>query len=291
MTKDSSYSRMPLLIRIARGIRHAPGINSLEPVWNLVRPAYQKILSAFSGKRGFALSVKDVCEIHVPASFLSGDIDALEIPMLRKFAPSCVGDVCLYDVGASFGMHSLVAGERMSEKAEIHAFEPELISCARYWENTELLRRRFSVQLSRCFVSDTSTTSDRAKLSPLELFAESPALKKKEGHHLYLFDPARDKQIPQIRLDDYVRSGARAPTVIKCDIEGAELLLLKGAAETLRKHRPALFISLHPKLIGNFNYTEDDFFDFLRASQYEWEILNEIGETHIYARPVASAVK
>lgn len=288
---DSTYSRMPISVRIARGIRHAPGLSSFESLWKFVRPVYQKFLNTLSGNRGFALSIKNVGEIHVPVSFLSDDIDSLEIPMLKKFAPSCIDGICLYDVGASFGMHSLVAGERMSEEAEIHAFEPELISCAKYWANTELLRRRFNVYLSRCFVSDTSNTSDKTKLSPVEMLAKSPKLKKKVGHHLYLFDPARDKQIPQISLDDYVHSGARPPNVIKCDIEGAELLLLKGASETLRKYHPTLFISLHPKLIGNFNYTESDFFNFLRSHQYEWEILNEIGETHVCARPAVSPDK
>ncbi len=282
---QSSVTRPPLLVQIARSIRHAPCLRAFEPLWNSVRPAYQQLLRQLAGQRGLPIDIEGIGSVYVPASFLGGDVDRLELPMLRRFFQAIMPDTCLYDIGASIGLHSLVAGKQMTQEAEIHAFEPDLPSCKRYLANTELLRQKFPVHLSRCFVSDVSTTSEPMTLSPVQLIENSPELASQASQHLYLFAQPQDEQIPQIRLDDYVRAGARPPTVIKCDIEGAELVFLQGAVEILQHYRPILLISLHPDLIGNFNSTPEDFYRFLHSQGYEWEILNEIGETHVYAQP------
>jgi FkbM family methyltransferase len=282
--------RQSLPVRMARSIRHAPMLSSCEAFWDLLRPGYRKLLSTLGGKQGLPIEIEGIGTIFAPSSFLDGDVDELELPMLRRFVEAILPDCCLYDVGASLGLHSIVGGSQLGETAEIHAFEPEIVSCAKYWANTRLLRQRMNVQLSRCFISDVSTTSSPLDLSPLQLLLDSPELKLAPSHHLYLFNQPEAEQIPQIRLDDYVQAGARPPTVIKSDIEGAELLLLQGAVTVLREYRPVLFISLHPELISNFSYTPEDFYAFLDSHDYKWEILNTIGETHVYAYPTRCSI-
>lgn len=49
-----------------------------------------------------------------------------------------------------------------------------------------------------------------------------------------------------VRLDDEVAGQALpAPDFVKIDIEGMELAALRGMEETLRHHRPALYIEVH----------------------------------------------
>ena len=52
--------------------------------------------------------------------------------------------------------------------------------------------------------------------------------------------------VNQITLDLYVEQTGIVPTVINCDIEGSEFQFIKGAQGTLRKHKPIIFMSLHP---------------------------------------------
>lgn len=278
--------RQSFPVRVARSIRHSPKLSSFESFWDIVRPGYRKLLSTLAGKQGLPIEIEGIGNVFAPSSFLDGDVDELEVPMLRRFVQAILPDCCLYDVGASLGLHSLVGGSQMGEKAEIHAFEPETISCAKYWANTGLLRKRMKVHLSRCFISDVSTTSNPLDLSPQQLLLDSPDLMARPGHHLYLFDQPEGERIHQISLDDYVKAGARPPTVVKSDIEGAELLLLKGAVSILQKYRPVLFISLHPELISKFDHTPEEFYGFLSSQGYQWEILNSVGETHVYAYPI-----
>lgn len=56
--------------------------------------------------------------------------------------------------------------------------------------------------------------------------------------------------------------GARAD-LMKIDVEGAELALLKGARGVIEEYRPVLFLSLHPAAIANSGTTLTEVFDLL----------------------------
>ena len=60
-----------------------------------------------------------------------------------------------------------------------------------------------------------------------------------------------DQQLPMVfaqarRLDDLL-AGKSAIHLLKIDIEGHELIALRGFAEGLRRHRPQLLTEFHPK--------------------------------------------
>jgi FkbM family methyltransferase len=56
----------------------------------------------------------------------------------------------------------------------------------------------------------------------------------------------KTEQIEVLRMDDVIaRESLPPPNVIKIDTEGAEASVLRGATETLRRHRPRLAVSLH----------------------------------------------
>lgn len=52
--------------------------------------------------------------------------------------------------------------------------------------------------------------------------------------------------VPSLRIDDVVSDQRLCPTLIKVDVEGAELAVLNGMRETLAKYRPALMLEIHP---------------------------------------------
>lgn len=65
--------------------------------------------------------------------------------------------------------------------------------------------------------------------------------------HALTMQPAHtsDISVPVIRLDDALKN--ICPTIIKADIEGAELDMLEGAKKTLARCRPTLAISVYHK--------------------------------------------
>ena len=59
-------------------------------------------------------------------------------------------------------------------------------------------------------------------------------------------DEAGTIEVEQVTSDRFLgSSGERPPNVIKIDVEGAELLVLKGARDSLASHRPIIFLATH----------------------------------------------
>jgi len=69
-------------------------------------------------------------------------------------------------------------------------------------------------------------------------------------------------------LDDWVRSFGIVPDLIKCDVEGAELLVFQGGLETLRAERPVVFSELLRKWAKGFDYHPNDVLELFRSLGY-----------------------
>jgi hypothetical protein len=62
--------------------------------------------------------------------------------------------------------------------------------------------------------------------------------------------------VPSTTLGDYIQqSSVKAVHFIKCDIEGAELLALRGAAATLENCKPIVLFEYFEKWARHFNYS------------------------------------
>ncbi len=59
-------------------------------------------------------------------------------------------------------------------------------------------------------------------------------------------------------LDNFMKSKEFNIDFIKCDVEGAELMVFKGGLETIRKHQPIVFTEMLRKWSAKFSYHPDD---------------------------------
>ncbi|MEM7593400.1 MAG: FkbM family methyltransferase [Cyanobacteria bacterium P01_A01_bin.83] len=78
-----------------------------------------------------------------------------------------------------------------------------------------------------------------------------------------------------ISIDDFCESEKIVPTHIKIDIEGGEIYALKGMIETLKKHKPRLYVEMHEIFIRNRLHQDqsaiEEFFQTLTDLGYELE--------------------
>jgi hypothetical protein len=67
--------------------------------------------------------------------------------------------------------------------------------------------------------------------------------------------------VPTVTIDRFCAREGVQPSFIKIDVEGAELAVLRGARETIRRggDRLALFVELHPSIWTLSGETRADF--------------------------------
>lgn len=134
-----------------------------------------------------------------------------------------------YDVGAYIGDNALRFLERVPE-ARVLCFEPDPVNYGRCAERAGA-DPRVSVYHSGCGETTQTLTFVSRNAPNTTLVSQAQSASKAED----TFD------CDIIRLDDI----ADVPTFISMDIEGAELSALKGAKETIVKHKPKLAIAIY----------------------------------------------
>lgn len=88
--------------------------------------------------------------------------------------------------------------------------------------------------------------------------------------------PVRSETIVVARLDDVLveRFGAIPPvSLIKADIEGHELAMLRGARRTLREARPAVYVEIVGRFLARAGDSPAALFEFLREVGYRPAVL------------------
>ena len=139
------------------------------------------------------------------------------------------GDV-LYDIGANVGFYTVLGASIVGPEGAVYAFEPMP-------RNLEFLRRHVAInRLANAQVIDAAV-SDREGTATFD-DSQHPSMGS--------LSTSGTLTVRTVRLDDLVSSGElRPPSVLKIDVEGAEGLVLAGAVETLRAHRPIIFLATH----------------------------------------------
>jgi FkbM family methyltransferase len=89
-------------------------------------------------------------------------------------------------------------------------------------------------------------------------------------------------EVPIYKIDDMVEQGANIPDMISIDVEGAEWEVLKGAEQTLRAHRPTIFLSLHPEFMYEiYGVYGNDLRQWLKNMGYKETLLDYQHEVHL----------
>jgi FkbM family methyltransferase len=79
--------------------------------------------------------------------------------------------------------------------------------------------------------------------------------------------------VPMTTIDDYVREHGLSPVdLVKVDVEGFDIAVLRGALRTLRADKPTLMVEYAPALLRNAGYDPIDLLEIV-FSNYEHVML------------------
>lgn len=165
------------------------------------------------------------------------------------------------DVGGNCGLYSLNVLKRFPD-ARAHCFEPVPNSQHMIEVNAAHNGLSEGLKLVRKALGDRAGT--------VQMTASYSAM-----DHLVVGDAAQELSplvidVDMVTLDSYCRERNVARIdFIKCDVEGAELLVLKGARQVLSAFQPPLLLEIEPRHTKRFDYSPNDIDAYLRALDYE----------------------
>lgn len=240
-------------------------------------------------RRGVALELGGGI-VTVPARFARQPWTRYEQAATRRAAawfdahPDCM----LVDVGSSIALYSLLALAR-APRSEAWAIDSERISL----QSSRWLCRYVGPERLRVihgYAGDQPTADLSAAEVSVHTAAQldADAVSAEPSHASYIcLDSATTNRIPVHSLDRlFATATASRPCLVKIDVEGAELLVLRGAGAFVRRVRPQLLVSVHPPALRGFGLSPDDVATWLRGHGYRFEIDVEPHEEHWWCTPV-----
>ena len=178
-----------------------------------------------------------------------------EISFLTKLIKDCK---VIFDIGSNIGWYSIYL-DKFNGVEKIHSFEPipanfkKLNSNLELNNTTKVLANNYGLSDSNEFLEmyyNSSLTGATSIKQNIDICNELIQCQFK-------------------KMDDYVlENNVNNIDFIKIDIEGAELLALKGGLYSIKKFLPILFLELLRKWSANFNYHPNDVINLLRDLGY-----------------------
>lgn len=182
----------------------------------------------------------------------------------------------VFDLGANFGQYTLLAARRVGEHGRVHSFEPSARMFGELQFNVELNSLSARCTLNRLAVSDAAGT---ARLSRYEEGAE--VYGSLGTHQRSEATVVGHEDVQTVRLDDYCEAH-RIDHIdfVKMDIEGAELLALRGAGRLLsRADAPTILLEMGDVNSVGFGYKSTDLWEHLENLGYRLYTLGRHGES------------
>lgn len=203
-------------------------------LWSVVDLAARSVRNRDASiGRGAGAGLRFNCGSSSPAYVLGTAEPGVQAALVSVLEPGR----CFYDVGANVGFMSMIAARLVSPSGRVVCFEPLPSNADLVAHNAELNGFEH-VHVCRHAVGSTSGRAE---------FIESD--ESGWGKLASAGVPGRAKSRRQVEvrtLDDLAKtSDLLPPDVMKIDVEGAELAVLEGGAETIARHRPVLLVELH----------------------------------------------
>lgn len=200
-------------------------------------------------RNGIHFLVDNITEAN-RARFLDGEEQTI-INFLDDFRDTDI----FYDIGACIGLFSLHASSRCRK---VYAFEPDP-GFRSHLEKNIAINNVENIFVLHYAVSDHSGYQT---LYSDGLSGRSPSLRN-DGF-------TQNHEVEVITLDDLiVRRQIPYPTVIKMDIEGAEIFALRGMVNILANLPPRLLlVEIHPISLANLGSSRDEVLTILLNAGY-----------------------
>ncbi|MBC8032339.1 MAG: FkbM family methyltransferase [Pyrinomonadaceae bacterium] len=183
------------------------------------------------------------------------------------------GDTVL-DVGANYGLYSYRLGPLVGPSGVVYAFEPLPFTFKTLKLISRILRFSGNVKLVRKGCSDREQTiaftvpvqdsgAQASGLAHISGRQDGRAGKETQVR----WNETKEVICEVVALDEFLPSVTNL-SLIKCDVEGAELLAFRGAEKLIDQHEPTVICEINPWYMEGFGLPLNDLTDFFFRKGY-----------------------
>jgi FkbM family methyltransferase len=193
-----------------------------------------RVPQGHAGGLAFDMRYLPVSHAHF-GSIAFGNLEsAVQEAMVRHLGDGGV----FYDIGANLGFFTLLGAHLAGlQNGHVYAFEAAPDNAAAIRSNAELN----GISNVTVIAKAVAASSGRGRLQVVD--DQSWSKLENYGEHPYT-EQVIDVEL--VAIDDLIAAGElRPPTLVKIDVEGAELAVLEGMSSTIDAYRPAIICELH----------------------------------------------
>lgn len=164
----------------------------------------------------------------------------------------------VFDIGANIGWYSMLMTKK-KQGVQVYSFEPVPATFSALQKNL-LLNNTDRVTAFNHGFSNTDTILSFYSSADTSVSSSSVNITGEENPVM--------TQCTVKRLDDFCSENSIFPDVIKCDVEGAELLVFQGGINMMAEKKPAIFTEMLRKWAARFDYHPNDIIALLGSAGY-----------------------
>ena len=284
-----------LMHRVGSGIRNSGALRNQRWLWQFVEPIWNGAFKRVYARKGYPAHINGEVfrlEYEYGSRFDQKDNRNYEPAFYHPFVSQIREGMTIYDIGAHIGIFTIGAGVRVGCSGKVLAFEPAPETIDKLKLHIAFNNLENIVEIVPAVVSDSNAGAKffayKASMAALISRQNVEDLNPERRS-----EPAREITVDSVTIDGLLASRNLRPAVIKIDVEGAELMVLRGARRVLAECKPIILCEVHPPQMKNCGASTEEFTAFLAEVGYLSEPLDEPNSTGIYhalLRPSGSQV-
>lgn len=220
------------------------------PANSVLRRAAKKVLHSFLGDSSY----KYFQAVSKAKDIRNGSWSEPELDLI----PFAVrpGETAL-DLGANFGLYSYHLSRTLKGSGRVYAFEPvpftfatlRLVARILRFQNVTLLEKGCSQEAGK--ISFQVPVQDSGAFSAGQAYIGGRRDDREGKETQVRWAGTREVVCEVVSLDNYLPAIDEL-SLIKCDVEGAELFAFRGAKEIIARHLPTVICEINPWFLEGF---------------------------------------
>ena len=209
------------------------------------------------------------------------------------------------DLGANFGLYTYHLSRALRGSGHIYAFEPvpftfatlQLVAKLLRFRNVSLIQKGCSDKAGKILFEVPVQTSGALAAGQAYIGGRRDDREGKERQ--VRWSGTTEVSCEVVSLDEFLPDVADL-SLIKCDIEGAELMAFRGAREMITKHLPSVICEINPWFLEGFGIRLEELTSFFfdlgfrlyhyrsqdgRAALFPVQVEDVVEDNYIFIHP------